>query len=99
MAKKKNVVVVGVVFPVSPYYRNTGSYSIHGMRRSVAEMLIQRIEKLAEENENFVLMDENKMGNHDYIGSVAADNDHLCPTGAKKLTSRLDSLLKSLEKR
>ena len=99
MAKKKNVVVVGVVFPVSPYYRNTGSYSIHGMRRSVAEMLIQRIEKLAEENENFVLMDENEMGNHDYTGNVAADNDHLCPTGAEKLTSRLDSLLKMLENR
>jgi len=43
--------------------------------------------------------DANKMGNHDYIGSVAVDNDHLRPTGAEKLTSRLDSLLKMLENR
>ena len=99
IAKKQNVVVVGVVFPVSPYYRNTGSYSRHGMRRSMAEKMIERFKKLAEENENFVLMDENKMGNHDYLGNVACDFDHLCVEGAKKLTSRLDSLLKSLEKR
>ena len=99
IAKRKNVVVVGVIFPLSPYYKNTGSYGRCGMRRSTAEMLIQRIEKIAEENENFVLMDENKMGNHDYVGDVAADYDHLCDKGAKKFTSRLDSLLKSLEKR
>ena len=99
IAKKQNVVVVGVVFPVSPYYRNTGSYSRHGMRRSMAEKMIERFKKLAEENENFVLMDENKMGNHDYLGNVACDFDHLCVEGAKKLTSRLDSLLKTLEKR
>lgn len=99
IAKKQNVVVVGVVFPVSPYYRNTGSYSRHGMRRSMAEKMIERFKKLAEENENFVLMDENKMGNHDYLWNVACDFDHLCVEGAKKLTSRLDSLLKSLEKR
>lgn len=99
LAKKKNVTVIGIIFPVSPYYRNTGSYSRHGMRRSVAEMLIQRVKKLAEENENFVLMDENKMGNHDYLGAVASDYDHLCSTGADKLTLRLDSLLKTLEKR
>lgn len=99
IAKKQNVVVVGVIFPVSPYYRNTGSYSRHGMRRSMAEKMIERFKKLAEENENFVLMDENKMGNHDYLGNVACDFDHLCVEGAKKLTSRLDSLLKSLEKR
>ena len=65
----------------------------------MVEKLIERFEKLAEENENFVLMDENKMGNHDYSGNVACDFDHLCVEGAKKLTLRLDSLLKTLEKR
>ena len=99
IAKRKNVVVVGVIFPLSPYYRNTGSYGRYGMRRSTAEMLIERIKKIAENNENFVLMDENKMGNHDYVGDVAADYDHLCDKGAEKFTSRLDSLLKTLENR
>ena len=97
LAKKRNVVVVGVIFPTSPYYRNTGSFGRHGMRRSAAENLVRRIEKIAKENENFVLMDENKMGNHDYSGKESSDYDHLCMRGAAKLTSRLDSLLKSLD--
>ena len=99
IAKKQNVVVVGVVFPISPYYRSTGSYGRHGMRRSTAEMLLQRIEKLSLESENFVLMDENKMGNHDYLGVVANDYDHLCVLGAGKLTLRLDSLLNVLDQK
>nr|WP_109571754.1 hypothetical protein [Fibrobacter succinogenes] len=97
IAKRQNVVVVGVVFPISPYYRNTGSYGRHGMRRSTAEMLLKRLEELAETDKNFVLMDENKMGSHDYVGRVANDYDHLCCLGAKKLTLRLDSLLNALD--
>ena len=42
--------------------------------------------KVAEENENL-------MGNHDYSGLVASDYNHLCETGAKMFTARLDSLL------
>ena len=99
IAKKHGVVVIGVIFPVSPYYKKTGSYSRHGMRRSTAKMLVERLEKLAENTENFVLLDENKMGNHDYTGMVASEYDHLCSKGAKKLTQRLDSLIKTLEKR
>ena len=97
IAKRQNVVVVGVVFPISPYYRNTGSYGRHGMRRSTAEMLLKRLEELAETDKNFVLMDENRMGNHDYAGRVANDYDHLCYLGAQKLTLRLDSLLNTLD--
>lgn len=97
IAEQHGVVVVGLILPMSPYYRNTGSYGRHGMRRSVAEQLIERLKKVAAESENFVLMDENKMGNHDYLGDVANDYDHLCDVGAKKLTLRLDSLLKTLE--
>jgi uncharacterized protein (TIGR02171 family) len=98
IAEQHNVVVVGLIFPLSPYYQNTGSYGRHGMRRSTAKMLQERLEKLSLENENFVLMDENKMGKHDYLGDVAYDYDHLCWRGAGVLTMRLDSLLKTLEK-
>ena len=98
IAEEHDVVVVGVIFPLSPYYRNTGSYGRHGMRRSVAEQLVMRLEKVAAESKNFVLMDENKMGNHDYLGEVSYDYDHLCIAGAEKLTMRLDSLLKALDK-
>ena len=82
---------------MSPYYRNTGSYGRHGMRRSVAEELVERVKKLQSVYDNFIVMDENHMGNHDYAGDEASDYDHLCWQGASKLTRRLDSLLNTLE--
>jgi len=42
-------------------------------------------------------MDENKMGNHDYTDEMAFDYDHLSVIGATQLSSRLDSLLHTLE--
>jgi hypothetical protein len=43
-------------------------------------------------------MDENKFGAHDYTNAMANDYDHLCAAGAEHLSTRLDSLIKSLEK-
>ena len=37
------------------------------------------------------------MGNHDYSDSLAMDFDHLCDAGAKQLSTRLDSLLRTLK--
>lgn len=99
IAQQQGVTVVGVVFPISPYYKNTGSYGRYGLRRSTAKKLMKRLEKLAAENDYFALMDENKMGNHDYLGDESFDYDHLCKPGAEKLTMRLDSLLKILDNR
>ena len=96
IAELQGILVVGVVFPMSPYYKNTGSYGRHGMRRSTAEKILARVRGIAEARDNFVLMDENKMGDHDYIGDYGSDYDHLCVDGAEKLTSRLSALLDSL---
>jgi hypothetical protein len=44
-----------------------------------------------------MLMDENKMGKHDYTDGMAIDEDHLCGGGSVILTSRLNKLLLSWE--
>lgn len=95
LAKKNDVVVIGAIFPMSPAYKNTGAYGRHGVRRSLAIKMIDRLKKM--ESENFILMDENKMGEHDYGSSKASNFDHLCYGGAKQFTSRLDSLIATLE--
>lgn len=94
-AQKKDVVVIGVIFPQSPAYAKTGAYGCHGIRRSLAAKIIDRLKEM--ESENFVLMDENKMGQHDYRSSMAANYDHLCYGGARLLSARLDTLIASLE--
>lgn len=98
-AGRHGVTVVGVVFPMSPHYRNTGAFGRYGLRRSVADSLLRVIDGLTERFPNFVLMDENKMGNHDYSDYYALDFDHLCTLGAIRITGRLDSLLQEQDVR
>ena len=96
-AQNKGIYVVGMIFPQSPAYKKTGSYGRHGLRRSTAKKLIERIKSLETTYDHFRFMDENKMGDHGYEDFVAADNDHLCARGAPILTEKVDSLLKTLD--
>ena len=97
LAQERDIVVVGAIFPISPYYKKTGSYGRHGMRRSHAEKLIEEIKTWAEGKSNFYVFDENKLGNHDYPTSMANDFDHLNEGGAVQFSKRLNSFIKSLE--
>ncbi len=94
-AAKRNIRVVGVIFPQSPAYAKTGSFGRYGMRRSVAERLIRELKDLNKKYPNYELLDENKMGKHDYSDQMAIDEDHLCYGGGVLLTSRLNKFLLS----
>ncbi len=96
-AANRNIVVVGIIFPMSPGYASTGSFGRYGIRRSEAPGLIKKIKAISDRFPNFILMDENKMGAHDYDDAMAENNDHLCLVGASQMTSRLNELLKKLD--
>ena len=96
-AEKRNIYVIGIVFPVSPSYKNTGRFACYGTRRSVADSLTNVLTAMQKQYPHFIVMDENKMGNHDYSDTMAEDQQHLCPAGAKQMTHRVDSLLMSIE--
>lgn len=93
LAAENGVDVFGVIFPQNPAYANTGSYGRYGIRRSDAPELIAEIAALEKKYANFHLMDENKMGEHDYTPSMAANDDHLNLFGSRKLSGRLNTLL------
>lgn len=93
---KRDIKVIGVIFPQNPAYANTGSFSFHGIQRSKAPALIQELDDLSKTYPNFTLMDENKMGYHEYTDEMAFDNNHLAHPGAIYFTSKLDSLLSKL---
>ena len=63
------------------------------MARSLTKVLTAMHEKYP----HFIVMDENKMGDHDYPDSMADDQQHLCPVGATQMTHRVDSLLMTLD--
>ena len=90
--------VVGIIFPQNPLYANTGSFSFHGIQRSIAPALIQEMDDLSKTYPNFTLVDENKMGDHDYTDDMAYDSSHLSEPGALRITTRIDSVLLSLQR-
>lgn len=95
IAQEKNVNVLGVIFPQSPLYKKSGAFGRHGMRRTHAEQVIDRLKQMEQTYPNFRLLDENKMGNHDYPDSTAFDYDHLNAFGGEIITTRIDSVLKT----
>ncbi len=97
LAADKKITVIGVIFPMSPNFKSSGSYGRYGIRRSIAPSLIQDIADFSKRYPNFVFMDENKMGDHDYTDDMASNEDHLCGNGATHFTARLDSLIKTLK--
>ncbi len=95
--RNRGIKLVGLIFPQSPHYRETGAFGRYGLSRSQATKLIAWFKNMQAEYDNFILMDENKGGDHDYTEEMAWDYDHLSATGSVQMTNRLDSLLKTLE--
>ena len=93
LAKRNGVTVVFLIPPQNPGYAYTGAFGIYGVLRSDAQEIIDKLSSMGA-----VVFDENKMGLHDYTNAMAYNTDHLSREGAKQLTSRLESLLKTLEK-
>ena len=80
------------ITPRHPEYRETGSFGFFGPRRIVAETIFSMFE-----DEDFIVFDENKMGEHDYTDKMAYNSIHLSKEGAIQYTARLDSLLETLK--
>ena len=97
LAKSRNIYAVAIVFPQNPRYRETGSWGRYGPRRSAMPAILDSLNALEAGFDNFRLMNENKMGEHDYPDSFAFNTDHLAFPGAVQITRRLDALLKTLK--
>jgi uncharacterized protein (TIGR02171 family) len=80
-------------FPESPAYKNTPKYSISGLSWQTGDSIMQKFKSFEQGNPSYHFYDAYNDGNHDYADSEAANWDHLCPKGAKKLSIRLDSLI------
>lgn len=93
MTKERGIRLIALIPPQNPKYTQTDAFGIYGMGRKDALFLIEKIQEM-----DLVLMDENKMGFHDYDNDMAYNTDHLSRAGAAQLTRRLDSLIQSLDK-
>lgn len=93
MANKRGIQVVLLVTPQNPGFAETGVYGAYGVQRSIAQELLELAGKM-----NVLVLDENKMGKHDYTSDMAFNMDHLSREGARQLSGRLDSLFRAVRK-
>ena len=94
---KNGITLIGIIHPMNPRYTETGAFGYAGLRRSEVPAVMEDLSELSSTYPNFILMDENKMGNHDYKDSDGHDYSHLSQSGAIKLTQRIDSLIQTLD--
>jgi hypothetical protein len=86
--------VLVVQYPENPAYKTTSSIARYGPSRATYGQLVLWLDSLSQRNPFFHFYDANNGGDHDYADSEALDANHLNYLGARKLSARLDSLLK-----
>jgi formylglycine-generating enzyme required for sulfatase activity len=89
-SRKAHLLVIN--FPENPNYKKTDYIGSIGPRRSVYAKISEWLGNLEKQNAYFHFYDANMDGNHDYTDAEAFDCNHLNYLGAKKLSTRVDSL-------
>lgn len=92
-AKTRGILVIGAVFPQSPYYAKKNVWGRYGLTLDDAKEIQNDMKSLQEKYGNFLVFDEYKDGINDYEYEEFSNEDHLGLKGAVKVATRLDSLL------
>jgi Uncharacterized conserved protein len=93
-ANREGIIVVGVVFPQSPYFvKNKKVFGRYGLSLDKAEFVQSEVNALTKKYPNFYILDEYKNGKHDYKSKDFGNADHLNLIGAETLSFRLSKFL------
>jgi formylglycine-generating enzyme required for sulfatase activity len=95
-ASAHNIHLLAINFPESPYFKNTPWYGRLGPDRETGRAVLAQLKALETMYPYFHVYDAYNDGDNDYTGGDANSVDQLCPSGAKKLTGRLDMLINSI---
>jgi uncharacterized protein (TIGR02171 family) len=93
---ERRIHLVLVNYPTMPGFKGTGYYGCYGPRDPVAAEILKRFKDMEKISPYVHFYDAYNFGDHDYTDDDAYDWGHLSSNGAAKLTSRLDSLIRTL---
>jgi formylglycine-generating enzyme required for sulfatase activity len=85
-------------FPENPLYKQTPWIGRLGPSHETYSQLTAWLRNLEQQNSYFHFYDANMDGDHDYADSEALDCNHLNFRGAKKMSTRIDSLFRIYSK-
>ena len=89
----RNAHLLVVNFPENPKYKTTDKIGYLGPYRTAFDQLATWLKNLESQNPYFHFYDANMDGDHDYTDAEARDRMHLNNLGAKKISTRIDSLM------
>lgn len=84
--------------PQSPGYRKSNLYGRYGISLTLAQEMMDSLAIQTKGIRGLTILDEHKMGLHDYTEAMAHDWDHLSEEGSKQLTRRVVQVLDTLQK-
>lgn len=90
---ENGIKVVGVVTPLSPDFKNSPWFGKFGLPRDQATSMLSHLQELDAEIPGFLFLDQNQMGEHDFIEGEFRDSDHLCSLGGRRLADTLSSAI------
>ncbi|HEX7511655.1 MAG TPA: TIGR02171 family protein, partial [Chitinivibrionales bacterium] len=93
-ARKIHLLVIN--YPFNPAYKNTPYYGSGGPSWQTGEAIAEQLKSLETGHPYYHFYDAYQNGNHDFSDDEASNENHLCPAGAAKLTSRIDSLMRAI---
>ncbi len=91
----RGIQLVLVVFPQSPAFADKPYYQRYGPSQETARAVVADLRGLESLSDHVHFYDAHQFGKHDYPDSAALDIDHMAAPGARKLTDRLDSLIRT----
>jgi len=91
--KKRGIHLLLINFPENPAYKTTNMIGRLGPNRATYAQITAQLQTFETSNTYFHFYDANMNGEHDYVDSEAFDCNHLNYRGARKLSTRIGSLL------
>ncbi|MBD3390492.1 MAG: TIGR02171 family protein [Chitinivibrionales bacterium] len=90
---RKGIHLLIVMPPESPHYPDAGYYGKWGPTLKHGREFVTLLKDNAAANDHFHIYDANNDFQHDYGEDDASDFDHLSESGARKLSTRVDSVI------
>lgn len=93
LAKEKDVKVLGIIYPQSPYYKDTPAWGRYGLTKRDAQEIMHDLQGLRSTYPNFRVLDAYRSGNNEFTYDDFSNVDHLGLWGAIKMAWKLDYMM------
>lgn len=93
LCQDNGILLIGVLFPMSPHFTATTVYGSFGPSREAASRIIAELKEVDASYPGFLLYDANASGDHNYTFEEFHDESHLSAQGGIKISRCLNDIV------